>query len=364
MTIRQLRNHIPVGSPARREPVKGNESPLRVSLGFEPAWFHQRCRVNLGERWHTDPSYRHEALVEMKGTLCRAFPQATCWDPDDDRDLWTISGCYGAFPVAWIMGCELAYAPDRWPTIVSRPRYTRAELEGLSPDDFLHNSRVQTLLTQMDTIEAVGKPIHGYLNWQGVLNNAFNICGQEIFVDLYQRPGLARHVFSLICEVMIGVAQQIQARQRASGFYVNQMSVSNCVMNMISPETYATFLGQHDRRIAQSFESFGIHTCNWDVSPYLEVLRALPKVGYLDMGITSDMARAKATFPQARHAVLYSPGKLHDASLEAIEADMVRVYRELAPCDVIMADIQATTPDTRVNALLRICADLTTHDKR
>jgi len=37
---------------------------------------------------------------------------------------------------------------------------------------------------------------------------------------------------------------------------------------------------------------------------------------------------------------------------------MERVYRELAPCDVVMADIQASTPDKRVNELLEICSNL------
>jgi hypothetical protein len=34
------------------------------------------------------------------------------------------------------------------------------------------------------------------------------------------------------------------------------------------------------------------------------------------------------------------------------------VHRELAPCDVVMADIQWTTPDQRVNEFLEICRSL------
>jgi hypothetical protein len=56
---------------------------------------------------------------------------------------------------------------------------------------------------------------------------------------------------------------------------------------------------------------------------------------------------------------MYWPTKLQDAPLEELGKDMERVYRELAPCDVVMADIQATTPDKRVNDLLKICTTLT-----
>jgi hypothetical protein len=133
---------------------------------------------------------------------------------------------------------------------------------------------------------------------------------------------------------MIGLAQRVQERQRASGFAVDQFSVSNCVMNMISPDSYAEFVRPFDARIAESFERFGVHTCNWDVTPYIEVLAGLPKLGYLDMGMMSDMRRVRETFPETYRAVLYSPVKLQESSL---------------------ADIQATTPDERVRTLLDVC---------
>jgi hypothetical protein len=37
-----------------------------------------------------------------------------------------------------------------------------------------------------------------------------------------------------------------------------------------------------------------------------------------------------------------APG--YDAPIEEIRSDMRSIYEELAPCDVVMADIQAQTP--------------------
>jgi len=80
MAILQLRNHIPISAPARREPADGTESAMRVSLGFEPAWFHERCGVDFTERWHKDPLYRYESIKAMKAELVKAFPTVTYWD--------------------------------------------------------------------------------------------------------------------------------------------------------------------------------------------------------------------------------------------------------------------------------------------
>jgi len=199
--------------------------------------------------------------------------------------------------------------------------------------------------------------IHGYLNWQGVLNNGFNIRGQNIFLDMYERPQFAHWFFFLITDEMIRLAGLIQEKQRKSGFPINQFSVSNCVMNLISPEMYEEFILPQDSRIAKSFDRFGVHTCEWDITLYIAVLKKLPKMGYLDMGIASDMARVRQDFLGARRAVLYFPVKLENAGLKEIERDIDVIHCNLALCDIVMAEIQNTTPDRRVREVIQICRD-------
>ena len=335
----------------------------RVSLGFEPAWYHGRCDVDLGERWHKDPRYRHDALVAMKAELHRAFPMVSYWNPDDPRDTWTMSGVYGAYVVPQVFDCTLQYAADRWPAIVHRQAAFVGGMGRARRGRTARRPFVAELFDQMDVIESEAGAsgtgvIHGYLVWHSVINNAFNIVGPDIFLALTDAPETAHRFFALICDVMIRLAQRVQARQRRSGFPINQMDISNCVMNMISPRAYRQFFFPYDKRCAESFERFGVHTCNWNVTPYVHELAKLPKVGYLDMGIMSDMRLVRAALSRNARAVMYSPVKFHDAPIEEIRADMQRIYDELAPCDVVMADIQAQTPDERVIALLEICRRL------
>jgi len=359
MKILKLRNHIPISGPARREPADGTESDMRVSLGFEPAWFHQRCGINFSERWHIDPFYRQKSLVKMKKELCKNFPSVSYWNEDFKDDFSTISGCYGAYVIPKIFGFPLVYEKDRWPILDKNQKiFTEKEIEKLNIDDLPFNSSMEELFNQIDIIESEWEKIHGYLNWQGVLNNAFHLRGENIFTDLYDKPALVHYFFSTICEVMIKLAKKVQKRQRKSGFYIDHFCVSNCTVNMVSPQIYREFLFPYDKKIAESFERFGIHTCNWNVTPYLEEIRKLPKVGYLDMGIMSDMKKIKKMFPDTRRAVMYSPVRLQEASLDEIKKDMKRIYSDLSPCDVVMADVEATTSDCRVNKLLKICVFL------
>ena len=358
MAILKLRNHIPISAPARREAADGTESDMRVSLGFEPKWFHKRCGVDFSKKWHIDPFYRHETLKRMKQELVRTFPTVSCWDLSVEEDLAAMSGCYGAYVVPRIFGIPLRYAPDRWPVLDRGEPFSVGEIEKMDPGALLSGPFVAELFGQMDVIEGTWGKIHGYLNWQGVLNNAFHLRRQELFIDLMDRPDFVHRMFTMVTEVMIGLAQMVQERQRASGFYINHFVVSNCTVNMISPDAYREFVFPYDTRIAGSFERFGVHTCNWDVTPYIDVLKPLPRVGYLDMGMGTDMARMREEFPNARRAVIYHPNTLEEAEIGTIRGDLERIHKNLAPCDVVMADITHTTPDARVNELLEICREL------
>ena len=358
MTLLQLRNHIPIAAPANREPADGTESDLRVSLGFEPAWYHQRCGVDFSAAWHKDPTYRYETLKKMKAELARTFPTVPYWNLSCKDDLATLSGSYGAYVVPQVFGMRLLYAKDRWPELNPETKLSLDEIEALKIEELLQGPFVEELFKQMDVIESRWGKIHGYLNWQGILNNAFHIRGQDLFLDMIERPEWVHAFFSKICEVMIRLAMMVQRRQRESGFSINQFSVSNCVVNMISPQMYRAFVFPYDRRIALRFERFGVHTCNWNVDPYVQAFQELPNLGYLDMGMESDLSKVRTLFPETRRAVMYWPTKLQDAPMEELKNDMKRVYRELAPCDVVMADIQASTSDKRVNELLEICGTL------
>ena len=95
---------------------------------------------------------------------------------------------------------------------------------------------VSQLLDQMEFTEQKWGAIHGYLNYQGVPNIATKVRSQEIFLDLIGDSEFAHRFFRHIARTIEGTSKMIQERQRKSGFAADLLSVSNCVINMISPE--------------------------------------------------------------------------------------------------------------------------------
>lgn len=140
-------------------------------------------------------------------------------------------------------------------------------------------------------------------------------------------------------------------------------SVANCVVNMIGPDHYAEYILPFDQKIRSEFECFGIHNCAWVVDPYMDAYSRVPGLGYIDMGLKSDLARAKRLFPDARRNILYTSMDLKNKPEAEIRRDFERIARDLAPCDVGLPDIEADVPDERILLAVSLCRELSERDK-
>ncbi len=357
-----LRHYIPVGALARREPVVGDEPYLRLSLGFVPRWYHDRLGSDFSEKWHLDPVYRYQSVLKMRQYLHQRFPMVPEFQPRmrgaTEERCATISSCHGVMLMPMLYGRQVVYTPDGWPDSVPNQYIPKEELKKLRPFDLSVHPVVVQLWQQMDIIEANWGAIDGYLVEWGVLNIAFRVRGPDIFADMVDDSGFVEALFEHITQTILDLFRLVQARQRASGFPVNQLSVSNCVANMISPNFYRRFVLPYDLRLSREFERFGVHTCNWDATPYLDAIRTIDKVGYLDMGIMSDMRRTREMFPDARRCVLLGPVTLLQKSIPEIRTMIEKIADELAPCDICVGDVDTATPDETVLAVIRLLEEV------
>lgn len=350
-----LVSYIAPGAPATRRSADGNETFLRPEIGFTPAWYRQHLDINFGEHFHTDPCYRRDCVVKMRAELKRRFPGMQIGDlgkPDALFDL--LTGTNGACTVAAIYGVPIVYAENNWPNC-AHTYLTDEQLARLEPPDLDSNPHFAQLMEQVEWIASREGRVEGFINWQGVLNNAHRLRGEQLLMDIIEEPEKAQHLFACVCETMIQSLKRLHERQRATGVDVRFVTVSNCLVNLISPTLYRDLLLPLDKKLSSVYGCIGIHNCAWNATPYLDAYAQVTGVGYIDMGIKSDLVRAKALFPTARRAVMYTPMDAANKTLAEIEADFARIAREYAPCDIVIADIEAGTPDTRGIELAELC---------
>lgn len=351
----QLISYIAPAAPATRRPARGDEPFLRPEIGFTPNWYRTAIGIDFGARWHTEPRYRRRTLLEMRKELRRRFPGTGIGGIDRaDRPVDILTGTYGCISVAAIYGIPIVYAEDNWPDC-EHWQLSDDDVDNLEPPDLDSNPFFQELMAQVEWIATSEGRVEGFINWQGVLNNAYRLRGEKLFYDMHDSPNRCRHLFDCVCTTMTEAAGRLYERQLEGGVKIDFFTISNCLVNMVSPEQYRDIIFSFDCRIAEIFGRIGIHNCAWNADPYIDDYASVPNVGYIDMGLDSNLSRAKKTFADTRRALMYKPTDLTNKPLETIEAEMERVAREYAPCDVVVADIEAGTPDERVLAFLELC---------
>src|ERR1035437_1240254 len=342
---KQLISYIALSAPATRRPAKGDETFLRPEIGFTPKWYRDAVGVDFGEDWHIDPAVRLQSIILMGREVRRRFPGVPIGclqDPDGPTDA--LTGTFGASLLAALYGVPIDYQQENWPW--SKHKYfTDDDVSRLKPVNLDDSPLFDSLLAQLDWIAAETGNLAGYLNWQGILNNAYRMRGEDLFVDMIMEPERARHLFECVATSMIEGARRVYARQSEAGFPVEHFTVSNCLVNMVSPDQYRDLIYPSERRIAEAFGCLGVHNCAWNASPYIEHYASLPSVAYVDMGMDSDLPKARDAFPEARRAIMYTPMDVDRKNSAEIRADLETIAREYGPCDIVFADIESGTPD-------------------
>jgi len=294
-------------------------------------------------------------MERIRDCLDTLFPAAKIGRLGEAEEPDILTGTFGACTVAGLFGMELVYGERDWPDTVGGG-LTDRDVARLEPPDLDKNAFFQGLMEQVDWIADHVGPVRGFINWQGVLNTAFRLRGLRVFTDMVEEPQRAEHLFSCIHATMEEGARRLYRRQRETGFGVDFFTVSNCVVNMISPEHYEEFLLPWDRKLAEKFGRIGVHNCAWNANPYLDAYSSLPNVAYIDMGMESDLQRAQALFPETRRALMIPPSFAAEQPEARLLSHVETWANRYGPCDLVFADLDASVQDDRVRFLLQLSA--------
>lgn len=356
MSLGRLYPYIPFAGALVWNCNPSGEGPLKIHVSFSPDWFAARMGLDYGERWHREPLARRESFAAMARALNREYPELRLGgDPQAIRGgLSQIDGC--ALSAA-LFGQEILFAPEGWPENRKAPLSDEAAA-ALRVPDLPGHPLVADLLRQIQVIEREWGQVDGELNYQGVLNTAFRLRGEQLFVDLVQEPRRAHHVLGVVCDTMIALAKLVYDRQAGTGVRKDYFVTSNCVVNMISEEHYRRFVMPYDRKLARAFSLFGVHNCGWNVDSYAAAYAELGVLEYLDFGISSDLDRLRSLFPAATLTPILNPEEVIGRSREEVRSVLRRLRESLGDCRIILGSLDSRTLAEDVNAFFREAAAL------
>jgi len=317
-----------------------------VHVSFSPDWFAARMGLNMGVRWHTDPVYRRESFAAMARALNAEFPRL-CLGGDPDAIRGGLSQIANCAPVGALFGQEVLYSPGAWPEN-NRRLLDDAAAGALEIPAFESGRFFSELMSQMDAIQKEWGAIDGELNYQGILNTAFRLRGEQIFTDMVTAPERAHHVLDVVCKTTIRFADAVYTRQARSGVTKDYFVTSNCVVNMISEEHYRQFVMPYDRRLSAHYAHFGVHNCGWKVDAYAKAYSEIRELGYLDFGIQSDLDALKSLFPSSILTVILNPDDVIGRSAAEVRATLGKLRDSLGVCRILLGSLDGRTSSREV----------------
>ncbi len=290
-------------SPYHRSSALQNEM-LPVDIVLHPSWWHAHAGITFDQDFFFHPAKRVESERRMEQVLHERFGQYGL-GADHNRDLPVLGAVHNAagFLVSEMLGCEVRYRADAAPDVVPAHRETLA----IDPDAPFLSPAAKRYERLRDELKTRYSRVVGDINWSGVLNLALDVRGQEVLLDMADKPEETGRQFAQLADVVERFASAIQAETGTSSISVNRnvrhlaspvFLHSECSHTMISVADYERLLMPIDIAWSQRHQPFGIHHCGKDPHRFAASYAKLPRLDFLDVGWGGDVAMLRRHLPR------------------------------------------------------------------
>ena len=184
--------------------------------------------------------------------------------------------------------------------------------------------------------------------------------GEQIFVDFYENPEIARKVLDVSFETTENLRAFLNEVNARNGYPEKErVQCSNCTIQLISPDNYEKFIMPYDRILAERYSpNYGIHHCGNNMDKYAELYGSLPRGVYYDIGYGSDVKKCVDIYKTEDFKIggmeqiirgRYGPNRLLLADPAEIEQDVKKLI-DGGPNHIVCVGADQNTPDENVEA--------------
>jgi uroporphyrinogen-III decarboxylase len=236
------------------------------------------------------------------------------------------------FLISEMLGCEVEYQENNPPQV--KPAFLE-DLE-INLDCAFSSESYKKFVLLVENLTAQYGYLSGDVNWGGILNIALDLRGQELFVDMYERPDQVNNFFEKIRQVISRFVGNIQKQTGSSSVSVNRNVIhlnqpvflhSECSHTMISVPHYEQFLFQYDLDWSRQHRPFGIHYCGEDPHRFAQSYAKLPHLDFVDVGWGGDLKILRDHLPNTFLNIRLSPVQIVSHSTTEIEQTVRRLVK-------------------------------------
>jgi hypothetical protein len=307
---------------------------LPVDIVLAPAWWHRHEGITFDADYYFHPAKRVEVERLMERALYKRWGRfGLGGDHDKLQPVVGPVHLAAGFLLSEMLGCTVEYVPDGPPLV----RAANRDMLDISPDAAFQSDAYRRWDSLCDALKKKHGGLVGDINWGGVLNLGLDVRGQDLLVDMVDRPDDASRLFQGIAAVIDKFTDAVLRRTGSTSISTNRTVRwlsqpvylhSECSLVMISTAAYERMLMPFDVRWSQTRRPFGIHYCGKDPHRYAEVFSRLPHLDFLDVGWGGDVARLRQALPNTFLNVRYSPTEIVKQSPDEIRQTVRRLVHE------------------------------------
>jgi hypothetical protein len=339
---------------------------LPVEVVFHPSWWNRHYGMTFDEAFFFDPVKRVESERAMRAALHERLGD---WGLGEaaaaPRPVIGPVHLAAGFMSSAALGCQIHYFKNASPEVMPA-NLSDEQVMALDVPDLEANPAFRKLIALMDALQAQYGFVEGDVNWEGVQNVALNLRGQQLFVDYYQHPALARRLLDVSAQTIAALAAYVRRRTGSNSVAVNRIIGavdsrislhSNCTVAMISARTYRQYLLDYDRRLAKDLWPYGIHHCGADMHKVRSEYAQVEGAEFFDVGWGSDVPACRATLPEAILSLRLSPVRVASLTPAEVAADVEGLLRAAGPLEraaLCCINLDDQTPDENVHAIFQV----------
>jgi hypothetical protein len=201
----------------------------------------------------------------------------------EDDYLPAVRVDLGTGQVASAFGCEIVYPENNLPAAGSHPLKSIDDVYKLSKPSVRTGLLEQTFEWMEIWKQVVPDWIEVQLpDIQGPFNNAHLIRGNDILLDFYDDPQAVGYLLDLVVDFTVDLLREIHSMigykkgwfcDWGGAYWKGGGRISNCSVDMISPEFYKNYVMPRDIRLLDSIGKGRMHYCGGNGDVIDEFLR-------------------------------------------------------------------------------------------
>lgn len=340
---------------------------LPVDIVLSPEWWHKHTGITFDRDFFFHPLKRVECEQKMEKTLYERWGEYGLGaDKDTIRPEIGAVHLAAGFLLSEIMGCKVEYTEEHPPLVHCANR----ENLNIDVEGAFKTKTYKDFEVLCDTLKKKYGYLTGDVNWGGILNNALDIRGQQLYIDMATGDKNLHSFFDDIHGVISKFTKFMELETMTTSISVNRVARyfekpillhSQCSHTMISNDDYEYFLQKYDMEWAKNNRPFGIHYCGNDPHRYAESFAKIPHLAFLDIGWGGNVRILRKHLPETFLNIRLSPVELIKQSNDDIRETITRLVNEsgnpylTGVCCINMDD---KVEDSKINTIFQTVDDL------